>query len=85
VVKKVCLKRTPHFKFAIQYSTVQYSTVQYSTVQYSTVQYWYYRYLNKNLELNKIEFENFFINYQKLKASVTKISVKNYTIANMKI
>jgi hypothetical protein len=71
----------------VQYSIVQYSIVQYSIVQYSisTVQYWYYRYLNKNLELNKIEFENFFINYQKLKASVTKISVKNYTIANMKI
>ena len=84
MVKKVCLKINPHFKFAVQY---QYSIVQYSTVQYqySTVQYWYYRYLNKNLELNKIEFENFFINYQKLKASVTKISVKNYTIANMKI
>jgi hypothetical protein len=28
------LKITPHFKFAVQYSTVQYSTVQYSTVQY---------------------------------------------------
>jgi len=41
VVKKFCLKRTPHFKFAVQYSTVQYSTVQYSTVQYSTVQYQY--------------------------------------------
>jgi hypothetical protein len=41
------------------------------------------------LELKKkkcfIEFENFFIDYQRLKASLTKISVKNYTIANMKI
>ncbi len=39
------------------------------------------------MELNKIYFilfEKFFINYQKLKASITKISVKNSTIMNIK-
>jgi hypothetical protein len=49
------LKITPHFKFIVQCSIVQYSI--------STVQYWYYRYLDKKLELNKIYFilfEKFF-------------------------
>jgi hypothetical protein len=81
----------------LQYSIVQYSIVQYSIVQYSIVQYSIstVRYSIgitgiriEILELNKIcfiLFEKFLIDYQRLKASLTKISVKNYTIANMKI
>ncbi len=41
--------------------------------------------LNKKLDLDKIYFilfERIFIGYQKFKVSVTKISVKNSTIAN---
>ncbi len=49
VVKKVYLKITPHFKFAVQYSTVQYSTVQYNTVLVLLV-------FEYKLELNKIYF-----------------------------
>jgi hypothetical protein len=70
------------------------TTVQYNTVQYNTVQYQYSIVLVLQVFKQKIEIEYnfcsfylkiFFINYQKLKASITKISVKNSTIANMKI
>jgi hypothetical protein len=95
VVKKVCLKITPHFKFAVQYSTVQYSTVQYSTIRYSisTVQYCYYRYLYKKLKLNKFisfylkicnwtKFISFYLRNFQLKNRLNKNSIKSSTIEN---
>ncbi len=96
MVKKVCLKITPHFEDLL-YSMVQYSIVQYSIVQYDTVSVQYsivitgicikieigqiYFILFENLQLDT----NYFILFKKFficKTGLNKNSIKSSTIEN---